>query len=67
MVGGKSGRAEGPTLILVVQTIGFPVMRRILNGSYSNQPQPGMWLGSYIVIRREKCVLARIRIVQLLD
>ena len=28
-VGGKSGRAEGPTLILVVQTIGFPVMRRM--------------------------------------
>ena len=27
--GGKSGRAEGPTLILVVQTIGFPVMRRM--------------------------------------
>ena len=28
-VGGKSGRAEGLTLILVVQTIGFPVMRRM--------------------------------------
>ena len=28
-VGGKSGRAEGPALILVVQTVGFPVMRRI--------------------------------------
>ena len=28
-VGGNSGRAEGPTLILVVQTIGFPVMRQM--------------------------------------
>ena len=27
-VGGKSGRAEGPTLILVVRTIEFPVMCR---------------------------------------
>ena len=28
-VGGKSGRSEGPPLILVVQTRGFPVMRRM--------------------------------------
>ena len=28
-VGGKSGRAEGPALILVVQTVGFPGMRRM--------------------------------------
>ena len=30
-VGGKSRRAEGPTLILVVQTIRFPVMQRMNN------------------------------------
>ena len=27
--GGKSGRAEGPALFLVEQTIGFPVRRRM--------------------------------------
>ena len=28
-VGGISGRAEGPTMVLVVQTIGVPVMWRM--------------------------------------
>ena len=40
-VGGKSGRAAGPTLILVVQTIGFAVMWRMNHLSELEEYGPG--------------------------
>ena len=46
-VGGtsKSGRAEGLTLILVVQTIGFPVMRRMNHLSELEEYGQNLWAG----------------------